>query len=345
MQDFRKEWIWHALFWLGYLLIKIFIVEYFRDDKLTVIYIELIRLPLKMFLVYLIIYYLIPRLLLNKRYLAFVAWLLMLIVFAAFARRVTDIYITYPMAMLYFDKAIFWDYGTAFRNLVFIYPVVGLATAIYLMSHWIRDYHQKTRLQREKLEAELKYLKAQVHPHFLFNTINNIYSLSLDQSPRTSQALLELSDLLSYMLYECNVDRIPLKKEIELIENYINLEKLRYSDRLKLGFNVEGDVESVKIAPLIFLPFVDNCFKHGAGDSLAECFVNFELKVKNAVLTLILTNSTMEDGPVSGHNSGIGMVNVKKRLEGEYPHKHELIINEAPGIFEVNLKIDLNETY
>lgn len=343
MQEFRKEWIWHALFWLGYLLIKIFVVEFFRPNMLTVFYIELIRLPLKMFLVYSLIYFLIPNYLLNKKYVIFTISLLLLIVFAAFARRVTDIYITYPIEMLYFDQAILWDFSTAFRNLVFIYPVVGLATAVYLMSHWIKDYHLRTQLQREKVEAELQYLKAQVHPHFLFNTINNIYALSLDRSPMTSKALLELSDLLSYMLYECNADRMPLSQEVELIKNYIHLEKLRYSERLDLRFEVIGDLKEVNIAPLILLPFVDNCFKHGAGDALADCFVHFDLKVQDGVLHLNLKNSTSDHLSEPKANSGIGLDNVKRRLEGEYPNLYELKLIHEDGIYQVHLKINLNE--
>lgn len=342
MQEFKKEWGWHALFWSGYLLIKIFVVEFFREDMTTVFYIELIRLPLKMLLVYLLIYYLIPKFLLHKEYLTFMVWLVLLVVFAAFARRVMDIYITYPIGMLYTDRAIFWDYGTAFRNLVFIYPVVGLGTAIYLMSHWIRDYHLRTQLQQEKLRAELQYLKAQVHPHFLFNTINNIYSLSLDHSPKTSRSLLELSDLLSYMLYECNAERMPLKKELELIENYINLEKLRYSERLDLKFETKGAVDSVNIAPLILLPFVDNCFKHGAGDTMTECFVHFDLEVNQGSLYLNLANSIPDKASAHSQNSGIGLKNVKRRLEGEYPNQYDLEINEEQDVYQVKLKIDID---
>ncbi|SMD37294.1 Histidine kinase [Reichenbachiella faecimaris] len=343
MQELKKEWFWHVLFWVGYLLVKIFIVEYFREDFGVVLLVELISLPLKMLLVYLLIFYLIPKFLLNKQYLKFCIWLLALIVFAALARRLTDIYVAYPISMLYFDRALLWDFGTAFRNLVFVYPVVGLATAIYLMSHWVKDYQMRTQLQREKLEAELKYLKAQVHPHFLFNTINNIYSLSLDQSPKTAQALLELSDLLSYMLYECNVDRISLKKEIELIENYINLERLRYSERLELQFHTDGEIEDASIAPLILLPFVDNCFKHGAGDSMAECFVHFTLTVKDGVLFLNLKNSVDNSGHRPQEHSGIGLPNTRKRLEGEYPDRYELEIKDAPDLYEVKLTIGLDE--
>ncbi|MEP3388161.1 MAG: histidine kinase [Reichenbachiella sp.] len=343
MQEFKKEWVWHVLFWLGYLIIKIFIVEFFREDFGVVLLVELISLPLKMFLVYALIFFLIPRYLLNKRYFEFSVWLVALVVFAAFTRRVMDIYITYPISMLYFDKADFWDLGTAFRNLVFVYPVVGLGTAIYLMSHWIKDYQMRTQLQQEKLQTELKYLKAQVHPHFLFNTINNIYSLSLDQSPKTSQALLELSDLLSYMLYECNVDRISLKKEIELIENYINLEKLRYSERLDLQFQVEGNLHEVTVAPLILLPFVDNCFKHGAGDSIEACFVHFHLKVENQKIYLNLRNNIAEKTANTGVKSGIGLSNVRKRLEREYPEQYQLNITQTSEIYKVELIIDLDE--
>ena len=343
MVEFKKEWIGHVAFWVGYLLVKLFIVEYFREDFFTVFLVELISLPLKMILVYVLVFFLIPTYLLKKSYFKFTLWLIGLFLFAAFARRVTDVYLAYPISMLYFDEAVFWDFGTAFRNLVFVYPVVGLGTAIYLMSHWINDYQMRTQLQKEKLEAELKYLKAQVHPHFLFNTINNIYSLSLDQSPKTSKALLDLSDLLSYMLYDCNVERISLDKEIELIENYSSLERLRYNDRLDVQFVTKGNLSEVKIAPLILLPFVDNCFKHGAGDSMAECYVHFYLAVENEKLELVLKNSIDESNKVSEGKSGIGLTNARKRLEGEYPNAHELLIQARNDEFEVRLNICLDE--
>lgn len=340
-EELKREWYWHVLFWLGYMAIKLGVVEYFRQDFLLVVFAEVVSLPLKMLVLYFLIYLLIPKFLLQRKYFSFGLILMGSVFVIAMLRRLTDVYIIYPVIILYGDEVEFWNLSNALRNLIYIYPVVGLGTAIHLMTHWIRDYHQALKLKKEKLEAELKFLKAQVHPHFLFNTINNIYSLALDKSDQVPGALVKLSDLLSYMIYECNVERIALSKEVEMLESYIELEKLRYSKRLRLDFTVSGQMEGTFVAPLMLLPFVDNAFKHGPGEIVDETTIVIDLTIEKEQVKFFVRNDRREGLREGTLTSGIGLENVERRLKAEYPDKHELNIRELPTRYEVELTMNL----
>ena len=191
----------------------------------------------------------------------------------------------------------------------------------------------------KKVTAELQLLKAQVHPHFLFNTLNNIYSFSLESSPKTPGLILKLSSLLSYMLYDCKAEEVLLEKEIEIMKNYIDLEKERYGNKIEISWDIEGDVKDKYIAPLLMLPFLENAFKHGTSEQLEKPWLSVDISVKNDILKCKIVNSKNEYVPVSNH--GIGIQNVKKRLTFIYPGKHELKMNDEGNFFVVSLLIGL----
>ena len=198
------------------------------------------------------------------------------------------------------------------------------------------------KLAEEKLAAELKFLKAQVHPHFLFNTLNNLYALTLKKSAEAPEMVLELSELLNYMLYECNAERVGLKKELKLVQDYIDLEKLRYGDRLNASFNVKGEAGSIELAPLIILPFVENAFKHGVSDVLEESWVSIDLEIKQNYITLKVENSKSnleETDDRFAYKEGIGLTNVKRRLELLYPSQYQFEIHESESSYLVVLKL------
>lgn len=196
-----------------------------------------------------------------------------------------------------------------------------------------------TQAQREKVTAELQLLKAQVHPHFLFNTLNNIYSFSMDSSPKTPDLILKLSSLLSYMLYECNTKEVYLEKEVEIMENYIDLERERYGNKLDISFSVRGDINEKLIAPLLLLPFLENAFKHGISQQIGRYWLSVDVLVKTDVLQCKIINSKNEY--VAYRKNGIGIANVKKRLQFIYPGKHELKINDEGNFFVVWLAVKL----
>ena len=159
--------------------------------------------------------------------------------------------------------------------------------------------------QQEKITAELQLLKAQVHPHFLFNTLNNIYSFSLEESPKTPELILKLSSLLSYMLYDCKAEEVRLEKEVEIMKDYIDLEKERYGNKIEISWNVEGDIRDNFISPLLMLPFLENAFKHGASEQIEKPWMGVDISVANNILKFKITNSKNEYVP---HTAAMALV-------------------------------------
>jgi len=193
--------------------------------------------------------------------------------------------------------------------------------------------------KQEQITTELQLLKAQVHPHFLFNTLNNIYSFSLERSPKTPGLILKLSSLLSYMLSDCKTEKVLLEKEIEIMKNYIDLERERYGNKIEIAWNVEGEIKDKLIAPLLLLPFLENAFKHGTSEQIEKSCLRVDISVKQEVLRCKITNSKNEYVPYS--EKGIGVANVKKRLECIYPGNYELSLHDASRLFVVALQVNL----
>ncbi|ATP57469.1 histidine kinase [Pedobacter ginsengisoli] len=193
------------------------------------------------------------------------------------------------------------------------------------------------------LNSELNFLRAQIHPHFLFNTLNNLYSLTLNNSPASPGVVLDLSQILRYMLYECNTDYVPLKKDIEIIRHYIGLEQLRYGDRLDLNLNIKGDIHGQQIAPLLMIPLIENAFKHGASEMIEEAWINIVIEVEPSSIKLKVSNSK----PLEQHQGNrshfgkIGLENVKKRLALIYPESHIFSVHDQEDMFAVILHIEL----
>jgi two-component system, LytTR family, sensor histidine kinase AlgZ len=196
--------------------------------------------------------------------------------------------------------------------------------------------------QQEKVTAELQLLKAQVHPHFLFNTLNNIYSFSMDNSPKTSDMILKLSSLLNYMLYDCKAEEVLLEKEIENMKNYIDLEKERYGNTIEISWSVEGNIKDKFISPLLMLPFLENAFKHGLSEQIEKPWLSVDLSVRSHVLRCKIANSKNEFVPYSNNGNGIGIANVKKRLAFMYPDNFELKMNDEGNFFVVSLLVNLS---
>lgn len=207
---------------------------------------------------------------------------------------------------------------------------------------WIQKQQEWLQVSKEKANAELELLKKQIHPHFLFNTLNNIYSFSLDQSPKTPELILKLSSLLSYMLYDCRTEKVRLEKEIEIMKNYIDLEKERYGSTFDISWS--DDTKSCNgcfIAPLLMLPFLENAFKHGPSEQLNHSWLSVDISVKHQTLLFKIANSKNEF--VTYREGGIGVANVKKRLELIYAGDYELKINDEGNFFVVTLLIKMKQ--
>ncbi|HUS01832.1 MAG TPA: histidine kinase [Chitinophagaceae bacterium] len=228
-----------------------------------------------------------------------------------------------------------WSAATYFN----MNMMAAFCSMIVLFKFWIIKQRELMQAEKEKVTAELQLLKAQVHPHFLFNTLNNIYSVSLETSPKTSQLILKLSSLLNYILYECKTERVLLEKEIKVMKDYIDLEKERYANKLEISLNIEGDIKDKYIAPLLLLPFLENAFKHGTSEQLEKPWLSMNLTVNQNMLRCKIANSKNAD--VTINENGIGIINVKKRLAFIYPGVHQLEINNEEDFFVAALTLQL----
>ncbi len=221
----------------------------------------------------------------------------------------------------------------------------GVATTAFVAGfRYIKQWHLKEQkniqLQKENAASQLQLLTAQVHPHFLFNTLNNIYSQTQTESPKGSKMIMELSDMLRYILSEGSQPLVPLQKELAMLQDYINLEKIRYGNKLDLHLSIPPDTDRLQIAPLMLLPFIENCFKHGASKFLAAPWINLNISIHGSELIMKLINGKAAEQQDT-QRPGTGISNVQKRLELLYPGKYALQVNEEPDVFVVNLKLEL----
>lgn len=216
----------------------------------------------------------------------------------------------------------------------------ALSTSLKITSEWVKNENIKKEMETEKLQSELSFLKSQVNPHFLFNTLNNIYYLAYKKSDDTTTALFKLSQLMRYMLYESDVNKINLQKEIEYLENYIDLQKIRSTDNLQINLVKEGDIEAYYIEPMLLIPFVENAFKHGISN-LEDCKIDISVSVQHEKLVLKVSNRIFTHKKAISNDKGIGLQNVKRRLKLLYPGKHELTLNNEDNTYYVVLKLFL----
>ncbi|HTG57744.1 MAG TPA: histidine kinase, partial [Niabella sp.] len=216
----------------------------------------------------------------------------------------------------------------------------GIAAAIKLMKHWYVKEQRNLQLQKENVESQLQLLKAQVHPHFLFNTLNNIYSHTQDTAPEAAKLITGLSDILRFILYEGNNAWVPLSRELQMIRDYINLEKIRYGNRLELHLDLPDQTDELYITPLLLLPLVENSFKHGASSMLDQPWINMKVTINGNRMHMKLVNGkTGVSQPAK--SSGIGIRNVKTRLALLYPGRHEFTITNEEEVFILNMKVEL----
>lgn len=238
----------------------------------------------------------------------------------------------------------FISYYTWWEVIGFFTGFVVLTTLIKLSKSWfvLNDLQQQLLLlEKERVDMELAALKAQVNPHFFFNTLNSIYALSLEKDERLPSTVLQLSGIMRYYLYESKGEKVPLEKEVAILKDYIQLQRIRSSEKLDLQLDAEGDLTGVQIAPLLLITLVENAFKHGAKGTSGASFIHMKLYRENhQVLFTISNNKGTVDTPVQ-EAKGLGLENVKRRLELLYPGRHELLIDEPPGVFTVQLKLSV----
>ncbi len=334
----------HVLFWLGYVLFYTVLWGAYEEQYGQAFVETVVRLPMIVAAAYFTLYYMVPQQLLKKNYWAFAGTLAVSAYAFGFLERVVLFQTVIPWFHPDYDTATYpvWSFTKILHGIVRIYTVVAVAVAVKLLKHSYQNQQINQQLSQEKLDAELKFLKAQIHPHFLFNTLNNLYGLTLQNSPKASEVVLELSQFLDYMLYECNAPMMPLEKEIRQMQHLINLEKLRYGERLEVAFTANGQLTDKYVPPLLMLPFVENAFKHGVSKELDDIWISINLKVSEQELILQVENTKdPEATQQEDYTKGIGLKNVRRRLDLIYGDAYTLAVFDEEETFLVKLRLPL----
>ncbi len=335
----RKKWVYHTIFWL---VMLIALVE-LGNERLNLAFrflLEGTNVFFYIVITYINIFYLIPNFLTEKkREWTFIGSLLLACAVLTPLKVITLYFLhsNFPQIQTELIKNQVWY----FLGMVYI---AGFSTIYSIIAEWKQQERQRQELQNQTIASELRFLKTQINPHFLFNTLNSLYALTLKKSEDAPEVVLRLSEMMRYMLYECNEPQVFLTKEIAYIENYLNLEKMRLPKKIDLKFDVSGAISDVQVAPLLFIPFIENSFKHGVANQIGEGHVYIKMHCSEHRLDFSIENSradVQQFNALSGKKSGgIGLVNVKRRLDLLYPGKNELKIEETPDLYKVALKME-----
>lgn len=304
---------------------------------------NLIFLPLVIIVSHFVVNYLLPQFYYRNRFYLFsflVGLTILLYPLLIYVVRVIIVDKLYPNP----EKYSINNYFAAM--LIFVFGMAPLAW-YEIARHLKVEDEIRQKIDKDRLEAllklketELKLLKSQIQPHFLFNTLNNLYSLALEKSDKTPELIIRLSDMLSYIIYDCKSEKVPLSKDIEFIKNYLELQKVRF-EACTISFNLKCDMYDKPIAPMILHTFIDNCFKHGAEKDPGNPWIKISISSTNGSLFLSVVNSICGDSHHRSNNPGIGIANTKKRLELLYRDRHELVLHDSGKKFSVFLKMQL----
>lgn len=332
----RNRVLQHLLFWSlsFYILLRFFAYEE-AISRADLVYTVLFHLSL-LTAVYVNLLWLIPIFLKQGKYLLYILFFL----FTLFAGIWLNQFTFNQLADRLFPGYYFISYYE-WKDIAQFMLIYLFATTLLKLSKawfWVNEAeHLLKKLQSENLDAELRALKSQIDPHFLFNSLNSLYALALDGDVRTPEAILKLSHNMRYMLYECNTEQVPLEKEIEYIRNYLDLQRLRSSNSQDVKFEVNIHHGRQPIAPLLFIPFVENAFKHGNLDS-----IHIQLDTNQKSLQFSVKNEKRVLQPeLTQHYSGIGLQNIRRRLALLYPNHHQLNFRDEATEFFISLQIQL----
>ena len=306
-------------FWLTYFTFNVLRWGDFYQDYAYSLKSNLIGFPIHVFLCYLFIFIFLPKLFQGKVFEFFSLITLSLSV---------AVLLKFQLTFSFLSEDVLPEYAAITSNITFSYLiqtvlgevyVISFVSCIKLVIDWTKQREFLLNTNKILLENELKYLRSQIQPHFFFNTLNNLYSLTIDKSDKAPDLILKLSDLMKYFLYETGKEYQTLSNEIKHIKDYIDIEKLRYNEGLKVTFNVRGAVKKTMIRPLLLIPLVENAFKHGARNSKTNSYINIDLKIDSSEINFNVENSfTKSTKPIKVQVGGIGLANIKKRLEINY---------------------------
>jgi two-component system LytT family sensor kinase len=338
----------HVLLWLVFWVISVFAYPKMLNGDIQFLesFIhQLFFLTGKIILTYWTLYFLFPKFFAKRKYWTFALLLILSVIGAGLLQRGINYFYYRYIYDVYFNvnreplKLSYWV-GSAIIQTIFVtYPPAVIALCIKAFDEWFRTQRRIQKAENEQLYSELKYLQAQIHPHFFFNTLNNLYGLALAKSDEAPGLILKLSDMMRYILYQTNVPSIGLEKELHHLHNYIELEKIRYKDNFDIFFKQRGPLHEVSVAPLLLLPFVENAFKHGFSESMQNAYISIDIDVSENVFLFSVENSL----PVTTKNTeietGLGLKNVMRRLELLYPGSYTLKLHKGDDSYRVELSL------
>lgn len=338
--------VWHSLFWiavLGYGLVENWTAS---TNKQAILEVYLTKLPVQMLLAYSITYFLLPRFLLRGAYVQFV----IILIVSAYVVSIGNSYYRafyaeakYPMfyrSQTVHSVAMYYSFTKFLMYITSFYTPAAIMGLIKLVKTQHKKEQQRQAIEKQMLLAEMTFLKNQLNPHFLFNTLNNLYMLTLKASPQAPEVVARLSETLDYMLYRCSEHAVPVQGEIQLIENYLALERLRLNDNVRTNFTAPKNPGTATVAPLIMLSLVENAFKHGVNKGIGPATVDIDLQVTDLKLIFSVANTKAPLGDATP--PGIGLKNIRRQLELMYPGKHDLFIDDSPHQYKVELQILLH---
>jgi two-component system LytT family sensor kinase len=327
----------HISFWVAWYMYEVMLFLYNNSNVQNTFWLTLKVRCLKLLVIspigiiqcYIIVYWLIPVFLLQKKYMAFICGVI-----------ISSVTVIFFVALLTYKKFDFLSTWVGIASYISRgVPIPLVFIMIKMLKTWYLKEKEKDTLIKENANAELQLLKAQVHPHFLFNTLNNIYFFILTNTKKAQGLVKKLEKILQYMITECDQPVVPLSREIDLINDYFELEKVRYDD-LDIELKITGDCTNKMIAPLLMIPFIENSFKHGTSKMLRDPWIKLFIQADDEILHFSLTNNKPNETIVNKKN-GIGLSNVKKRLELLYAKEHYLLIEPTINTFTVNMQIPL----
>ena len=292
--------------------------------------------------VYLNLNILIPKLLKTKNYIFYTFWLLLLLALSAMLIQSIFVY-------LFKTKSFADQFGSMFSSHFFTAAFyVGVTSLFKFVKDWLQLQEMTLKIaqiEREKLEAELNTLKAQLNPHFLFNSLNNIYSLALTNSPKTPDIILKLSDLMRHVLYESRENFIPVKNELDFLTNFIDLQRIRLNNQIDIQYTIGGNIPDKKVIPLLFEPFIDNAFKHGLRNPAPSPYLHISINFQHEKMLFKIENNFNHTKPAhSSKNSGIGLKNIERRLEYLYaPDEYKYEVSRTDDTFKIQLEVHLRK--
>lgn len=336
--NFARKYLFHILLWaLVTISLAIDANELYLLSKTLFSFYVVTKTVVLLVLVYLNLLLFYPLFYKKRKYLLYIFCIVSITLIAGYFNTKLELFIREKRGLVNGPEYIIYF----LKQLVM---AVRYVLTSFLLKITVDYYEQKETIKKIELEktiTELNFLKAQVNPHFLFNTLNNLYALIIEKSDKSGECVLKLADILKYILSEGKEDKVPLKKELLLLENYIELEKLRKPDA-NVSFITELNTNGYSITPLLLLPFVENSFKHGLNTVAKNGFIHLHIKAIDKFLILTIENNIPPaDNPVAVQSHGIGIENVRKRLDLLYPNRHKLLIEKSANSFLVNLQLQL----